>query len=143
MPSAENRVTIHRPVEDVYRYVARGENGAEWRGSVVDARLRSGTEGESGAVYEQRVSGPFGRPVSADYEIVSAAPNRELRFRAISGPVRPEGYYLFESDGANTTVTFGLTCEPSGLAKLMSPMVQKAMNGEVAALAKLKDVLER
>jgi len=121
MPSAENRVTIRRPVDEVYRYVARGENGAE---------------------YEQRVSGPFGRPVSADYEIVSAIPNRELRFRAISGPVRPEGYYLFESDGADTTVTFGLTCEPAGLAKLMSPMIQKAMNGEVACLAKLKDVLE-
>src|ERR1700694_2579434 len=104
MPSAENRVTIRRPVDEVYRFVVRGENGAQWRPSIVDARLRSGTEGEAGAVYEQRVSGPFGRPVSADYEIVSATPNKELRFRAISGPVRPEGYYSFESDGPTTTV---------------------------------------
>jgi len=143
MPSAENRVTIRRPVEDVFRFVAHGENGPVWRSSVVEARLRSGVEGQPGAVYDQRVSGPFGRPVPADYEIVSVVPDRELRFRAIAGPVRPEGYYLFESDGSATTVTFGLTCEPKGFAKLMSPMVQKAMDGEVACLAKLKDVLER
>jgi uncharacterized membrane protein len=143
VPSAERRVTIHRPAEQVYRFIASGDNQAAWRPGVVSVRLRSGTDGEPGAVYDQRVKAPFGRPVAADYEIVSATPNRELRFRAIAGPVRPEGSYVFEADGDSTTVTFALRCDLSGMARMMGPMVAKTMNAEVACLDNVKAILER
>lgn len=142
MPSAKNQVTINKPVEEVFRFVARGENAPLWRPSVVSVRLRSGTEGSAGAVYEQRVKGPMGGRVPADYEITSVRAPSELQFRAIAGPVRPEGSYRFDDNGASTTVTFSLAFEPQGLAKLMTPMVAKAMEGEVASLSNLKRVLE-
>jgi uncharacterized membrane protein len=143
MPHAERSVTIARPVDEVYRYIASGDNQPAWRPAVVSIRLRSGRDGEAGAIYEQRIKGPFGRPVPADYEIVSAVPGKELRFRALAGPVRPEGYYRFESTGEGTAVTFGMSCEPSGLARLMTPMVAKAMDGEVACIDNVKTNLER
>ncbi|HEV3086468.1 MAG TPA: SRPBCC family protein [Candidatus Elarobacter sp.] len=143
MPHAERRVTIRRPVDEVYRYIASGEHQAEWRPAVMSIKLRSGRDGEAGAVYEQKIKGPMGRAVPADYEITSAIPNKELRFRALAGPVRPEGYYLFESSGEGTTVTFGMDCQPSGLARLMTPMVAKAMDGEVACIDNVKSNLER
>jgi uncharacterized membrane protein len=138
MPSAENRITVRAPADEVYRFIASGDNQRAWRPGVVSVKLRAGTDGAAGAVYEQRVKGPFGKPVPADYEIVSAVPGKELRFRAVAGPVRPEGYYRFESDGERTTVTFGLQCEPRGLARLMTPMVAKTMQSEVAALDNVK-----
>jgi hypothetical protein len=39
-------------------------------------------------------------------------------------------------------VTFALRCAPSGLAKLMSPMVARTMRSEVAQLERLRDVRE-
>jgi uncharacterized membrane protein len=143
MPHAERTVTIRRPVDEVYRYIASGENQQAWRPAVISVTLRSGRDGEAGAVYEQKIKGPMGRPVPADYEITSAVPNKELRFRALAGPVRPEGYYRFEQSGDATTVTFGMSCTPSGLARLMTPMVAKAMDGEVACLDNVKTNLER
>lgn len=143
MPSAENQVTIRRPIEEVFAFVASGVNAPRWRPSVVDVRLRSGTDGQAGAVYEQRVKGPMGGSVPADYEITSVDVPHELRFRAIAGPVRPEGSYRFTGDASATIVTFRLSCDPKGFAKLMSPMVAKAMAGEVASLENLRSVLER
>lgn len=142
MPSAENQVTIRKPIDEVFAFVASGANQRSWRPGVVDVRLRSGSDGQAGAVYEQRVKGPMGGSVPADYEITSVDAPHELRFRAIAGPVRPEGYYRFTGDSASTTVTFRLSCEPKGLAKLMTPMVAKAMQGEVASLDNLRAVLE-
>lgn len=143
MPHAERRITIRRPIDEVYRYIASGQNQHAWRPAVISVRLRSGRDGEAGAIYEQRIKGPFGRSVPADYEIVSAVQDKELRFRTLAGPVRPEGYYLFESSGSETAVKFGMSCEPSGIARLMTPMLAKAMDGEVACIDNVKTNLER
>jgi hypothetical protein len=57
--------------------------------------------------------------------------------------VRPTGEFrLQEADGA-TTLTFSLQAGLTGLKKLlMSGMVQKTMNAEVAAIETIKRILE-
>jgi hypothetical protein len=84
----------------------------------------------------------FGRRVPADYEITEYVPSRRLAFRAIAGPVRPEGSYELEPTGDGTRVTFSLRCSPTGVARLMTPMVAKTVRSEVAQLDRLRDVLE-
>jgi uncharacterized membrane protein len=140
MPEASNSITIARPADDVFAFLADGTNGPRWRSGVVDVALQSG-HGQ-GAVYRQGVKGPFGRRVSADYEITDYQPGRRLGFRAVSGPVRPEGAYDLEPVADGTCVTFSLRCSPTGLKRLMTPMVTKTMQSEVAQLDRLRDVLE-
>jgi uncharacterized protein YndB with AHSA1/START domain len=141
MPEATNTVHIRRSPADVFAFLADGDNNRRWRSGVLDIRHKSG-QGQ-GAIYEQGVKGPFGRRVPADYEVTAYEPDRRLAFRAIAGPVRPEGSYeLAPVNGGGTRVTFALHCSPTGLAKLMSPMVAKTMRSEVAQLDRLRDVLE-
>jgi uncharacterized protein YndB with AHSA1/START domain len=141
MPEATNSVTIARAPADVFAFLADGSNGAKWRTGVLDVSLKSG-HGQ-GAVYQQGVKGPLGRRVSADYEITDYQPGRRLAFQAVSGPVRPQGAYDLEPVDGGTRVTFSLRCSPSGVKKLMSPMVAKTMRSEVAQLDELRRVLER
>ncbi len=142
MPAAHNSVTIGRPVDEVFRFVADGANGPRWRGGIVDiARTRG--DGGVGTVYRQGVRGPMGRRVAADYEITVMEPNRLIEFRAIAGPVRPHGRYDFESIDGGTRLTFALDAEMGGLRRLfMGSMVKTTMNVEVGSLDKLKRVLE-
>jgi len=140
MPEASNTVEIHRPAAEVFEFLADGTNDPRWRSGVIDVKLRAGSG--QGAVYEQGVKGPFGRRVRADYEVTAYEPGRRLAFRAIAGPVRPEGAFELEPAGAGTRVTFTLRCAPRGLAKLMTPMVAKTMRSEVAQLDRLREVLE-
>ena len=140
MPSAEHSVVVHRPRSEVFAFIADGETAPQWRPGVTDVAHVSG-EGV-GAVYRQGVKGPFGRRVPADYEVTALEPGRRRAFRAIAGPVRPEGSYeLVDADGG-TRVTFRLTCAPAGLARLMTPMVARSMRSEVACLENLRRVLE-
>jgi hypothetical protein len=57
--------------------------------------------------------------------------------------VRPEGSYELDPVGDGTRVTFTLRCAPSGMARLMTPMVTKNMQSEVAQLDRLREVLEK
>jgi uncharacterized membrane protein len=141
MPSAERTVTINRPVDEVFRFVADGRNAPHWRSGVLDVALVSGDG--LGARYSQGVRGPGGRRIAADYEITEYAPNAKIGFRATAGPVRPTGSFTFESMGAGTILTFALDAKLGGLqGLLMGGAVQSTMNAEMLALDKLKDLLE-
>ena len=142
MPSAERTVTINRPVDEVFRFVADGTRAPHWRSGVLDVAHVSG-EGV-GARYSQGVKGPGGRRIPADYEITAFEPDRKIGFRATAGPVRPEGSFTFEGMGTGTILTFALSAELSGWKRLlMSGAVQSTMQAEMAALDTLKDLLER
>jgi uncharacterized protein YndB with AHSA1/START domain len=140
MPEATSTVDIRRAPEQVFAFLADGENNRRWRSGVLDIRHKSG-QGQ-GAIYEQGVRGPFGRRVPADYEVTAYEPDRRLAFRAIAGPVRPEGSYELTPLNGGTRVTFALHYTPGGLAKLMTPMVARTMRAEVAQLDRLRAVLE-
>jgi uncharacterized protein YndB with AHSA1/START domain len=140
MPEAQGTVEIRRSPAEVFAFLSEGENDRRWRSGVLDIRRKSGHG--RGAIYEQGVKGPFGRRVPADYEITSYEPDRRIGFRAIAGPLRPEGSYELTPAEGGTRVTFALRAEPRGLAKLMSPMVAKTMRSEVAQLDRLRAVLE-
>lgn len=142
MPSAERTITINRPVEEVFNFLADGRNAMHWRSGVLDVDLVSGPG--LGARYSQGVRGPGGRRIDADYEITEFEPNHRIGFRATAGPVRPVGSFTFESMGTGTIVTFALDAELSGWKRLvMGGAVQSTMNAEMGALDRLKELLER
>jgi uncharacterized membrane protein len=140
VPSAENSVVIARPRSDVFAFVADHENDPKWRPGIADI-LRASGEGQ-GAIYRQGVKGPMGRRIDADFEVTAYQEGSLLAFRAIAGPVRPEGSYRFEDADGGTRVTFSLSADLRGPQKLMSRMVAKSMRSQVDALANLKRVLE-
>ena len=87
MPEASHSVTIARPVDAVFAFVADGENAQRWRTGVLDIKRESG-EGV-GARYAQGVQGPMNRRIAADYEVTVVEPNQRIEFQTVAGPVRP------------------------------------------------------
>ena len=140
MVDAQNTVTIRRSPQDVFAFLADGTNNPKWRDGVASIHHSKGDG--VGAVYTQKVKGPGGREIDADYEITTYDPPRRLAFKAIAGPARPEGEFLLEPQDGGTRITFKLWWEPKGLKRAISPMVAKTMRSEVGALEKLKQLLE-
>ena len=141
MPNAQRTVVINKPIADVFAFVADGEEAPQWRTGVLEIKKTSGNGPD--ATYKQVVQGPGGRKVDADYQITEYQPPNHLAFKAIAGPVRPIGSYdLAETDG-KTSLTFKLSAELGGWKKwVMGGQVQKTMDAEMAALDRLKAVLE-
>ena len=143
MAHAENRITINRSPRDVYAFLADGMNEPLWRAGVKDIALESGGAGSVGAIYSQTLTGPGGRSIAGDYQIIEAIPEQLLRFQVVAGPARPLGEYRLRTMGDGTEVRFTLDLSPKGFMKLMGPMIAKTMAGEVAQLTSLKAVLEK
>lgn len=142
MANAQRTVVIDKPATEVFKFVADGTNAPKWRTGVLEISRKSG-EGK-GAIYRQVVAGPGGRKIDADYEVTEYDPPTRMAFHAIAGPVRPNGSYdVAESGPDKTSLTFKLDAELSGWKKwVMGGAVQKTMDTEMAALDRLKTVLE-
>ena len=141
MPSASSEIVIKRPREDVFAFLADPENDLHWRSGVLDMKRVSGNG--IGARYAQGVRGPGGRRIAADIEITELRPGELVAFETRTGPVRPSGRYVLAAVGDGTRVRFELRADVKGLKRLMTPMVQKAMNNEVGQLERLKRTIEQ
>lgn len=142
MPSAQHDVIIDRPVEDVFAFFSEPTNELQWRSQVKEIS----PEGPAavGRRVHQVIRGPAGLGVPADVEVTGYEPPTRYAFRGVAGPVRPVGEFLFSAQGQATRVWFSLSVELTGIKKvLMSRAVQRAMDGEVKAIERAKDVLER
>lgn len=133
-------MVVRRPREEVFAFLADAENDPQWRPGVLDISRVSG-EGV-GTLYRQGVKGPMGKRVPADIQVTELRPNDVIAFRAVEGPVRPNGRYELSPEDGATRVRFSLDAEVGGLKRLMAPMVQKQMDREVSNLDRLKQVLE-
>lgn len=142
MPHAENTVTVDRPIQDVFAYLADGANNPRWRSGVLSIDRTSAVDGV-GATYRQKLRGPGGRTIDGDYRVTAYQPPHLLEFQVIAGPARPTGRFaLTDAAAGRTTVTFTLELRPTGLMRLMNGMIVKTMRSEVNQLSQLKADLE-
>jgi uncharacterized protein YndB with AHSA1/START domain len=142
MPNAEHTVTVNRPAREVFDYLADGRHNREWRAGVLEIERTSAADGK-GATYRQVLAGPGGRRIDGDYRVTVFDPPRRLEFQVTAGPARPTGVFeLTENPDRSTQVRFALALKPSGLMKLMTPMITRQVRHEVAQLDNLKTVLE-
>ncbi|HLK43824.1 MAG TPA: SRPBCC family protein [Thermoleophilia bacterium] len=142
MAHAERTVTIDRPVQQVFDYIADGTNNPHWRAGVLEIE-RTSTDVGVGATYRQVLQGPGGRRIAGDYRVTTFSPPNRLEFAVIAGPARPTGVFdLTEEGPARTKLTFSLDLRPTGIMRLMSGMIAKQMRTEVAQIDRLKANLE-
>ena len=143
MISYQNKVTINRPVQDVFRVAADTKRYAEWM-DVKTSRLVTDGGEHVGARGEFTMSkGPIKAPVG--YEITEWAPDEKYSFRTLpDSPIYWEGTFAFESAGeARTEVTGTGQLQLGGLMRLLEfVMAGEVRSGEKAELERLKRVLE-
>jgi uncharacterized membrane protein len=131
----QEKVTIRRPLAEVFAYMSNAENDAEWRTNVKEIeRVTEGSTSGVGTVYRQVIRGPLGRGLAADLRYTDYQPNRRLAFDTISGAIRPSAVIEFSpaSDRA-TEVRFQMTWEPEGGMRLAAPLVGRMLGRSIHA----------
>ena len=86
----------------------------------------------------------MGRRMAATNQYVAYEPNSFIAFKSTSGPVPFEASYRLEPAARGTKVTGTITMRPTGLMRLMQPLMVRSLKKETsAATSHLKIVLER
>lgn len=143
MAHAEHSVTVDRPIEQVFAYLADEHNDPRWRSGVLQIE-RVSDHGGQGATIRQVMKGPGGRRIRGDYRITAYQPPRRFEFQVIAGPARPAGRFSLSEDGpGRTRLTFAMDAQPKGLMRLMDGMIAKQLKVEVAAIDRLKANVEQ
>ena len=138
----ENTVTIQRPPDEVFEYLAHFENVPEWNYAIVKTQQTSDGPVGVGTTYKQARSLPS--PSEEAFEVTEFDPDRRLAIRGDLGPFEGTLTYDLESVPDGTKITNSADLRAHGLLKVAAPLASRRVGDAVAAnLQTLKDILER
>jgi uncharacterized membrane protein len=136
-------IVIERPPGVVSAYACDPANAPGWYSNIKSTEWKSVPIVHVGARVAF-VAEFLGKRLEYTYEIAEFEPGERLVMRTAEGPFPMETIYTFEEtrDG-HTHMTLRNHGEPSGVSKLMAPMIAAAMrSANTKDLAKLKEILE-
>ena len=98
MTTFDNTVTIHRPADDVFAFLADFENIPQWNYAIEETRKTSSGPVGIGTTYLQTRSVP--RRQAEGFEVTVFEPDRQLAIHGQIGPFQATISYRLEPAGA-------------------------------------------
>ena len=143
MAQIKNSITIHRPIEEVFAFVADYSNNVKWQSGVISAEFTS--PGPVGVGTTFKYDAEFmGRKLETTGELTAYDPPKMIAWKSTSGPFPMSGSTKFESVEGGTLVTDTIEAEPGGFFKLAGPLLVKQIQGQTEKdMRKLKELLEK
>ena len=142
MQTFENTVTIHRPAEEVFAFLADFENIPTWNYAIDDTSKASAGPVGVGTRYRQTRSIPSRS--TEDFEVTVFQPARRLAIHGQIGPFRATISYQLEAAAGATTLVNTVELDPAqAMLRLAAPLAAPKIKAAVAQnLGKLKLLLE-
>ena len=125
--SFEATVEIDRPVEEVFAFLADGENDPKFSPRVLEiAKATDGPPGK-GTVYKSTVK-DAGMKTQREFEYTEFEPHSRIRWaeRSKNAITVPDGGYDLAPSGQGTRLTVGNTFEAHGFGKLIMPLALRS-----------------
>lgn len=136
-------VVISRPIDDAFAFVADARNRPLWDESVDSEELTSPEPIGVGTTVRTRLTS-MGRQYEYTWEIVEHEPPSRQTIESTSGPFPTTlAYRLSDQEGGGTRVEFSVTGRPSGLLRLLQPLLARNTQKNLDEnFPRLKRVLE-
>jgi uncharacterized protein YndB with AHSA1/START domain len=140
----EATVMIDRPIEEVFAFLADGENDPKFSPRVLEiAKTTDGPPGV-GTVFASTVK-DAGMKTKREFKLTEFDPPTRIRWTEVSKNLitAPEGGYDLAREGNGTRVTIHNVLEGHGLGKLIAPLaLRSARNGADAFGTAIKAAVE-
>ena len=142
MATFQNTVTIARPADEVFAFLADFGNIPAWNYAITRTVQTSPGQAGVGATYRQTRTVP--RRSEEGFEVTVFAPPSRLAVTGQIGPFNASSSYLLEPAAGGTRLTNHVELEPSSaLLRPFGPLVIPRVNAAVARnLGTLKQLLE-
>ena len=142
MTRVEVTVTIERPPEEVFAFIADFEKNSLWQAGVQKAWFTSNGPFGVGSTYTQ-LSRFLGRDIEFHFEVVRFEPNKLVEFKTTSGTFPVHIVRAVEAVPEGSRVQAVIEGEASGLFKLAAPLLDRITQRQIEAdYGRLKTLLE-
>lgn len=135
-------ISIDRPIDEVFEYLAHYENSMEWRSDLREIERVSVRPFGEGAMYRQRVH-------YADYdgeetvEVVGFEPNLRVSTEGRTGEILEHAEFRLTREDGSTKVEVSRELELSDALEPMEPRIaETVIEQDERDLDHLKDILE-
>jgi uncharacterized membrane protein len=136
-------ITINRPPEQVYGFLADLQNIPKWEGEVLEVKVLTEGPIRLGTKFTEKVKMPM-KTFTAQCEVTGLDPQKRMAFRAVSPFMQYEGEYRVSPAEQGTLVEVDAKASFSGFWKLMEGMFKGEIMKEVQTkLGTLKSVIEQ
>lgn len=137
MITHETTVTVKKPVQDVFKYIAvdYAQNHPKWDPKVVSTEVTSKgplAAGSTGKEMRKRGS----QTQTYMWQVTEFEANKKLTFKTTSGPAQFSSSYLFQAADGGTKVVWRAELGLKGFMGLFELMVKGAFRKEIDAGAK-------
>ena len=140
MFTIQQSVTIARPVDQVFAFLADPGNIPRWRPDVL--HTRGGSPLHAGSQFEEVIS--FGGRKSQTFRVQVFEANKTLEVAAIGGlGIRPTQRYSLSSSDGSTSLSIHVTVRTLGLFRLLEPVLPRMISTKWRTYgARLRELLE-
>jgi uncharacterized protein YndB with AHSA1/START domain len=120
-------VMIDRPIDDVFAFLADGENDPKFSPRVLQIAKTTDGPPAVGTVYASTVK-DAGMKTKREFKLTEFDPPTRIRWAEVSKNLvtAPEGGYDFAPEGEATRVTVYNVLEGHGLGKLIAPLALRS-----------------
>jgi Polyketide cyclase / dehydrase and lipid transport len=142
MQTFENTLTIQKPAEEVFAFLADFENIPMWNYAIEETSKASAGPAGVGTRYRQTRSIPS--TSIEDFEVTVFEPASRLAIHGQIGPFQATISYVLEAAGGATKLVNNVELDPAqAKLRLLAPLATPKIKAAVAQnLAKLKLILE-
>ena len=142
MIDIDHSVTIDRPLEEVWEFVADPANNPQWQSGVTQSD--QSPTGPIGVGTRVRIVRKFmGQRVEAVFDTTEFVANEKFAFKSLSGPLSVSGSMALETTAAGTELTYRGSGQATGVLGLGETIIAGLINRQVADdLRTLKTLLE-
>jgi carbon monoxide dehydrogenase subunit G len=132
----EGNTTIDRPIEQVFAFLADGENDPKFSPRVLEIAKRTDGPPATGTVYASTVK-DAGMRTKREFELTTVQAPTMIRWREISKNLvtAPEGGYDLSDEGGKTRLTVFNELEGRGLGALLVRLALSAARKDADAFA--------
>jgi carbon monoxide dehydrogenase subunit G len=136
------RVTIARPLDEVFAFVEDARNRPRWDDSVESEELTSPEPIGVGTTVRTRLRS-MGREYEYAWEVTAHRPPHRMTIESTAGPFRTTLDYRLSEEAGDTRVDFSVTGRPAGMLRLLQPLIARNTQQNLdRGFARLKQVLE-
>ena len=123
-------VRIDRPVEEVFDFLADGDNDPKFSPRVLEIRKTTDGPAGAGTVYASTVK-DAGMKTQREFRLTEFERPSRIRWTEVSrhAITAPEGGYDLKPDGDGTRLTFFNVLEGHGFGKLLTPLALRSARG--------------
>ena len=142
MFTSKDSVSIARPIDEVFDFIADARNRPQWDEGVDSEELTSPEPIGVGSTVRTRMRS-MGREYEIDWEIIEHQPPARQRIMSTSGPFPTTLTWELTDLGGSTQAEFTITGEPGGALWLIQPLIARGTQKNLhAAFPRLKRLLE-